>query len=294
MPKASQQCTSLTDKSVIVTGAGRGIGKSIALAFAAAGSNVACVARTRHQLDAVVSQAQEHAGCQGECFAIEADIAAPNAARDIYSETIQHFGRVDILVNNAAISKISPFANELDFQSWWRVLEVNLKGPAALIHQVLPEMIRRHSGTIISLGSRNAAVDFPFMTAYSTSKTGLMRLHQCLQLELSNTGVHNYVIQPGDVPTSLAHEEGVINVKAVEELPVLRRMLEGTVGSSNTSPNLAADLCLCLCISEDAKLLSGLYVNVEKDYRRMVLDLQNRSDSKIRSHSLNKLKLEEL
>ncbi|KAJ5523331.1 Dehydrogenase/reductase SDR family member 7B [Penicillium frequentans] len=262
----------LKGTTTIVTGAGRGIGKAIALAFAQEGANVVCVSRTASEIEAVVSQIESIT--PGSGIAVIADISSSTSAKLIVETAVQKFGPVSILINNAGVDKINSVEHERDFESWWRVLEVNLRGPAALIHQVLPSMLSRGTGVIISLGSRNAAIDFPFMTAYSAAKTALLRFHQCLEQEIQGRGVLHFYLQPGDVATALTHQPGVIDLDTVEKVPALQKMLESTVGRSTTSPYHVADICLQLAVNENSRHLSGRYVDSERDLQRMIQEVR--------------------
>lgn len=230
----SRRRNSLKGFTAIVTGAGRGTGQATALALARSGANVACVARTSSELENVVTTISS--SYQVIAIAIVADVSEASAAEAIRGSVLERIGPVDILINNAGINRINSTEHEDNFLSWWRVIEVNLRGPVALVHAILPDMLSRGRGTIISIGSRNAAVNFSFMTAYSASKTALLRFHQCLELELKGRGVHNYFVQPGDVATDLTRSEDAINFETVEKVPELREMLEATVGRSRTPP----------------------------------------------------------
>ncbi|KAJ5805662.1 Dehydrogenase/reductase SDR family member 7B [Penicillium pulvis] len=267
----------LKGTTTIVTGAGRGIGKAIALAFAQAGANVVCVSRTASEIEAVVSQIES--STPGSGVAVIADVSSSTSAKLIVDTAVQRFGPVSILINNAGIDKINTVEHERCFESWWRVLEVNLRGPAALIHQVLPSMLSRGTGVIISLGSRNGAIDFPFMTAYSAAKTALLRFHQCLEQEIQGRGVSHFYLQPGDVATTLTHQPGVIDLDTVEKVPALQKMLESTVGRSTASPCHVADICLQLALNENSRHLSGRYVDSERDLQHMIQEV--RADSSL-------------
>ncbi|PGH01871.1 hypothetical protein AJ79_07808 [Helicocarpus griseus UAMH5409] len=258
----------ISSKTVIVTGAGRGIGREIALAFASAGANVACVSRTVSELNAVVSMIETTTPGRG--LAVVADITTPGAARTIHETVINAFGPVYAAVNNAGIDKINTLEHEKDFDSWWRVLEVNLRGPVALVHEVLPSMLSRGEGVIISIGSRNARMSIPFTTAYSASKTALLRFHHCLELETRGRGVTNFFVQPGDVATTLSHGEGVIDLDTIARVPELRKMLEATVGTCDTPATLAAELCVRLAIDKSTRVLSGRYVDAQQDISRII------------------------
>ncbi|KAI9710039.1 MAG: hypothetical protein M1828_002227 [Chrysothrix sp. TS-e1954] len=286
---------SLVGKNAVVTGAGRGIGRAIVLAFVAAGANVACVARTQSELDDIVAESRACRSYSGMCIAIAADVAGKGMPAFIYTRVLEQLGNVDILVNNAGITKINTLEHEQDFESWWRVLEVNLKGPAALVHQVLPRMLAQRSGTVISIGSRNAAINMPFATAYSASKTALLRFHQCLEREIEGRGVSTFVLEPGDVATTLAHGSSVIDLDTVTKVPALCRMLEQTIGTCATSPQVVAEMCVKLALDESFQCLSGLYIHAEHNFSELLEDVQKQGlNSRVRSQQLHELKVDEL
>jgi NAD(P)-dependent dehydrogenase (short-subunit alcohol dehydrogenase family) len=269
------------NQTVIVTGAGRGIGREIALAFARAGANVVCVARTASEITAVVSTIESF-DQGGHGLAIAGDVSEPGFAQSVHEMVLRAFGSVDVLVNNAGIDKINTVEHEKDFESWWRVVEVNLRGPVALIQQVLPTMLAQGHGVIISIGSRNAVMNIPFTTAYSVSKTGLLRFHQCLEHEIRGRGVFNYYLQPGDVATTLTHGDGVIDFDTAEKVPEMQKMLENSIGQCATPATLVASVCLRLATEENARILSGLYLDAEEDLdsmiKRMRAELQQGHD----------------
>lgn len=270
----------LTGSSVLVTGAGRGIGRAIALAFADAGANLACVARSISELKTLSSELQSRTS--GLVMTLAVDVAAPEAAANIYDEVMRVFGKLDVLVNNAGIDKINTVEHEENFESWWRVIEVNLRGHASLIHTFLPGMISRGKGDIISIGSRNAIANMPFFTAYSASKTALLRFHQCLDMEIGETGVCSYFVQPGDVATTLTHGNDVINMKIVDHVLELRRMLENYIGKSATSPELIANTCVMLVGNDTAKVLRGIYVDAQWDLGKVIKKALSDKEEKAR------------
>lgn len=285
---------SLHGQVALVTGAGRGVGRAIALAFAHAGANVVCLARTTHEIRDVVNSI----ACKttAEALAISADVSRDEDIQDALQQIQTRFGHVDILVNNAGIDRIGAFEHESDFSAWWHVLEVNLRGPMALIHQVLPEMLRRDHGVIISIGSRNAVYNFPFMTAYSAAKTALLRIHQCLHLEIAKSGVCDYYLQPGDVATSLMRDS--VDWESAEKTPALKQMLSTIcsqmTGPSTCSPELAANTCIMLAAHPDAHMLSGMYLDADRDLCQLLEDVKKGKDGRILNAGLYNLKIDRL
>src|ERR1700761_9459031 len=168
----------LNGKVVIVTGSSGGIGVGISKAFAAAGGRVACVARRENDLNTVVDEIK---AAGNEAIPVVADIAKPGAAKEIVSTVEEKLGPVDILVNNAGISRIGPLEREDDsIDIWWRVYEVNVRAPVALIRAVLPSMIERKSGIVMTVSSEVASWELPVMTAYASSKAAISKVHQLL------------------------------------------------------------------------------------------------------------------
>ncbi|KAK5991157.1 Short chain dehydrogenase [Cladobotryum mycophilum] len=281
----------LLGRVAVVTGAGRGIGKAIALAFSQAGANVACVSRTRQETNEVVQEIARLG--YPKALGICADVSSDVGISEIITETKQTFGAIHILVNNAGLDRIGSLQHDPSFSSWWHVFEVNTKGPVALTRQVLAGMLSQNKGVLIHIGSRNAISNHPFMTAYSASKAALLRFHQCLHLELQGTNVQTFYLQPGDVATSFMHG-GIANAEEVKQAPELQSMVNimqeaMTEGQSN-SPRLAADTCVALAALPDASPLSGLYLDATHDLEQMLADLCRGKDSTIKKWELYSLK----
>lgn len=190
--------TQLTGKVALITGASRGIGRAIALAYASAGASVAVTARTAGQLDALVAEI-ESAG--GVALAIPADLALETDIRSIADGTVERFGRVDILVNNAAI--IHPRVDLVDFDPdlWRRVLDVNLTAAALLTKAVLPEMIAQGSGKIINISSIGGRKGARGRSAYRVTKAALISLTESVAAEVKRHGIDVNCICPGGVDT---------------------------------------------------------------------------------------------
>ncbi|KAF3064582.1 Dehydrogenase/reductase SDR family member 7B [Daldinia childiae] len=285
---------SLVGQTALVTGAGRGIGHSIALAFAQAGANVVCLARTRKEIDQTVTHIAQCG--YPEAMAVSVDVACLSEISQAIASIKSKFGHVDILINNAGIDRIGSMQYETDFQAWWKVFEVNLMGPAALIHQILPDMISRKQGIIINIGSRNAIDNHPFMTAYSASKTALLRFHQCLKLELRDTNVYTFYVQPGDVTTSLM--DGTYDPEELAKLPRLQAMIssmQDTIKSHNSDSSwLAANTCVMLAADVDARLLSGLYIDANQDLSQLLAEARKGKSGIIKQGKMYSLKVDVL
>ncbi len=188
----------LTGKVALITGASRGIGRAIALAYAGAGASVAVTARTAEQLDALVAEIE---GFGGTALAIPADLALETDIQRIAETTVQRFGRMDILVNNAAI--IHPRIDLVDFDPalWRQVLDVNLTAVALLTKAVLPGMIAQGSGKIINISSIGGRKGARGRSAYRVTKAALISLTESVAAEVKRHGIDVNCICPGGVDT---------------------------------------------------------------------------------------------
>ena len=170
----------LKDKVVLVTGSGRGFGRAMAMAYAREGAKVVIVARSVDEL-ASAEEAMRMEG--GDVLTVPADISADEGISRVVESTLDEYGGLDVLVNNAATSPWLTF-EETTMLHWDRVMAVNLRAPFALTKAFLPSMKERGGGSVINISSRSAEVGFVAESAYCPSKYGLEGLTQCLALEL--------------------------------------------------------------------------------------------------------------
>lgn len=192
----------LNDRVALITGAGRGIGKAIALALAAEGVKVALAARSEDQLaDAV----EEISSAGGTATAFPADLTDRNVCRTLPQDVKNRLGPVEILVNNAGVgsSENPKPAVDLDDDFWDLTLQVNLTAPFVLSKAVLPDMIAAGWGRIITIASINGRQGSLHGAAYAASKHGVMGLMRTLALETAKQGVTVNCICPGPVKTAM-------------------------------------------------------------------------------------------
>jgi NAD(P)-dependent dehydrogenase (short-subunit alcohol dehydrogenase family) len=210
--------STLTSRVAIVTGASQGIGKAIALAFGREGAKVVATARTTAAISAVVDQLRE-IGTEG--LAVTADLSVETDIRRIAEETFAKFGRIDILVNNAAI--IHPRIDLVDFEVdlWRKVIDVNLTAPAIITQAVLPLMIENRSGKIINISSIGGRKGGAGRTAYRVTKAGLISLTESVAAEVKEYGIDVNCICPGGVDTEGYRE--AFNNRGREDNPALMR-----------------------------------------------------------------------
>jgi NAD(P)-dependent dehydrogenase (short-subunit alcohol dehydrogenase family) len=177
------------------------LGRAFAVALAHQDARVAVVAHSRDQLQETVRQVQRVGGL---AHAFVADVADQAATTRTLQEIRSTLGPIDLLINNAGIgSPIGPLA-ESDPAEWWRAHEVNLRGPMYWTHAVLPGMIERNNGRIINVASGAGTIAIPFMSAYVTSKTALIRFTEVVAQEVKQHGVRVFAIEPGTVRTAMA------------------------------------------------------------------------------------------
>src|SRR5690349_12180835 len=171
----------LTSRTALVTGAGRGIGRAIAVALARAGARVTLLARSGDDLAAAVSSIGANAR------AAVADLRDTAQIEAAVAEAEDAFGPIDILVNNAGVGgPIGPLA-ENDPEEWWATMEINLHGPLRTMQRLLPGMIARRGGSIVNVVTSPAA--FAFFSAYAASKSALIRVSECLAAEVESAGI---------------------------------------------------------------------------------------------------------
>ncbi|NIA13272.1 MAG: SDR family NAD(P)-dependent oxidoreductase [Nitrospiraceae bacterium] len=192
----------LEGKTALVTGAGRGIGKAIALAFASQGCDVAVTARTQEQIEATAGEIR---AMGRRTLALACDVADAEGVRAMTEAVLAEFNVLDILVNNAGYACFKPFA-ELTAEEWQRTLDVNLTGAFNCIQAMLPSMRERSFGRIINVSSVAGLKPIADQTAYCASKFGLNGLTKTLALELRPHGIRVHAICPGAVATQLARD----------------------------------------------------------------------------------------
>ena len=192
----------LQNKVALVTGAGRGIGRAIALAFAKEGAKVVVTARSTGELEEVVAGI---ASAGGTALALPADLTERSVAAKLVAQVASQLGPVEILVNNAGIgsSAMPRPVVEFDDSFWDLSLAVNLTAPYLLCKAVLPEMLARNYGRIITVASIAGKIGTLHGAAYSASKHGVLGLTRTLALEVAANGITVNAICPGPVHTRM-------------------------------------------------------------------------------------------
>jgi 3-oxoacyl-[acyl-carrier protein] reductase len=190
---------SLKDKVALVTGASQGIGRAIALAFAASGSKVAVAARQVAKLDDLVKEI-EAAG--GEALAVPLDVADPAQVKTAFAAVLAKFGKLDVLVNNAAITK-DTLALRMKLEDWDAVLRTNLTGTYLCIQQALGAMLKARYGRIVNITSVVAQTGNAGQANYVSSKAGVIGLTRAIAVEVASRSITVNAVAPGFIETPM-------------------------------------------------------------------------------------------
>jgi len=237
------------NKSALVTGASRGIGRSIALQLAEEGYNVAVnYAGSKDKAEAVVEEIKAKGV---ESFAIQANVAKGDEVKEMIKEVVSQFGSVDVLVNNAGITKDN-LLMRMKEQEWDDVIDTNLKGVFNCIQKATPQMLRQRSGAIINLSSVVGAVGNPGQANYVATKAGVIGLTKTAARELASRGITVNAVAPGFIVSDMTNAlSDDLKDQMLEQIP-LKRFGEDT-DIANTVAFLASD---------KAKYITGQTIHV--------------------------------
>jgi len=239
---------SLKDKVALVTGASQGIGWDIAQALVVAGAKVAVAARTEEKLALLVGEI-ETAG--GEAMAIKMDVADAEQVKTGFKQVIDKFGRLDILVNNAAITR-DGLAVRMKADDWDAVIRTNLTGAHLCIQQALGTMMRARAGRIINVSSVVAHMGNAGQANYVAAKAGLIGLTKAIAMEIASRNITVNAVAPGFIATPMTD---VLSDKVKEELKA--RIPLGRLGAAR---DVAASIVFLA--SDEAAYITGHVLDV--------------------------------
>lgn len=239
---------SLKEKVAVVTGASQGIGRDTALALAEAGAKVAVAARNEEKLASLATEI-ETAG--GTAFAIKMDVADAEQVKTGFKQVVEKFGRLDILVNNAAITR-DGLAMRMKPDDWEAVLKTNLTGAHLCIQQALATMVRARAGRIINISSVVAQSGNAGQANYVAAKAGLIGLTKAIAIEIASRNITVNAVAPGFIETPMTD---VLPDKVKEELKT--RIPLGRMGSPR---EIAA--AIVFLASDEAAYITGHVLNV--------------------------------
>ena len=193
----------LKDKVALITGAGRGLGKATAVAMAKEGASVAILSRTKSELEETAGTIEKTGG---KVLVLPTDVAQERSVREAVAETTAVFGKIDILVNCAAIVGPAAPIHEVDPDDWDRTLSINLNGVRQLCQEAIPHMIEGGGGRIVNITSGLAQIVMPLFGAYSVSKAGVNHMTRIMAEELRGFDIQVNGLDPGVMDTSMQEE----------------------------------------------------------------------------------------
>jgi gluconate 5-dehydrogenase len=245
----------LSGKVALVTGAGRGIGRAIAHAYAAEGADLVICGRGRADLD---DAATEFVALGHDCLVESCDVTVPDDVDRLVAAAMARFGRIDILVNNAGSTVVGPSA-DMPMDDWRRIVEVNQNAVFLVSQRVGRVMLRQRAGAILNIASLTSYVAFPERAPYAATKAAILSITRTLAVEWAPHGIRVNAIAPGMVATDLQERlirEGKFDVAAVERrIPLGRR----------ARPDEMAPAAVFL-VSDEAAYITGTVLTVDGGY----------------------------
>ena len=253
-----------------ITGASRGLGRAFALGLADAGAAVALTARTASGLDVTL---REIAARGGRAVTVPADVTEASTVAAARRAVESELGPVDILVNNAGVMAPTGRDWEVDPTAWWRTMEVNVLGSFLCWRSVLPSMLERRRGRIITLSTSAVYKRYPFYSAYGASKAAITHASASLAEATRPFGIAVFALSPGFVKTQMT--EALADAPAIREHlgeGIRKALDEGRV----TSPRQAVEVLLVLA-SGRADVLSGRHLDVSDDLSALIFEASEAS-----------------
>ncbi|MBF7090045.1 3-ketoacyl-ACP reductase [Flavobacterium sp. ALJ2] len=231
--------SNLKNKNALITGAGKGIGKAVAIALAKEGVNVILMARTQADIDTVATEINT---LGVKSLAITADVSDINSVNNAVEKALAEFKTIDILINNAGIAAFGNFL-ELEPAAWERIIQVNLMGTYYVTRAVLPTMIENQTGDIINISSTAGLNGNALTSAYSASKFAVLGLTDSLMQEMRKHNIRVTALTPSTVATDMAKDlkltdgnpEKVMQSEDIAELIIAQLKLNRRVFIKNSS-----------------------------------------------------------
>jgi NAD(P)-dependent dehydrogenase (short-subunit alcohol dehydrogenase family) len=251
----------LDGQVALVTGGGRGIGRAAGEALAAAGARVALAARSTGQL-AEAAAAIQAAGGVARPWPL--DVTDPGAAAEVAAAVEDELGPVTLLVNNAGTAHLPGPTWEVDPDAWWRDLEVHVRGAFNCARAVLPAMVRRGRGRVVTIGSLVGARDEPYVSGYACAKAALFRLTGTLAAETARHGITVLCVSPGLVRTAMV-EETLLGEAGRRWRPQI-----AAVPAEDYTPVERTGALLVRIAAGDADPLSGRFLHAEDDLDQLL------------------------
>ena len=244
----------LKNKIALITGAGSGIGEATTLLFARNGASVMLADMDMEGAERVLAEVKKNGG-QGAM--VKADVSDPKECEHMVAETVKHFGRLDIAVNNAGIGGPQAMIGEYPIDGWDKVISINLSGVFYGMRYQIPAMLKNKSGAIVNMASILGKVGFPSSGAYVAAKHGVVGLTETAALEYATQGIRVNTVGPGFIKTPLLDTN--LNKEQLEGIAAMHPMKR--LGTAEE----VAELVLWLA-SDKASFVTGSYYNVDGGY----------------------------
>ncbi|MDG6901640.1 MAG: 3-oxoacyl-ACP reductase FabG [Nitrososphaerota archaeon] len=248
----TDQSRSLERKVALVTAAGRGIGRAIAIELAARGART--MVNSLHRATAG-DTASAIAEAGGKAKTMVGDVGIPGVAERLVKATISAFGQLDILVNNAGMTVISP-AEEFGLDRWRKTMDTNLNSAFYCSKFAARHMLERRYGRIVNIASVAGVTPFPLRLAYCTSKAALIMMTKGMAIEWAGRGVNVNCVVPGWIETEGVKER--IRRKLYSKAPILKRTPMGRMGSPEEVARLVAYVA-----SDESSYMSGSAITMD-------------------------------
>ena len=244
----------LKNKIALITGAGSGIGQATTLLFARNGASVMLADMDMEGAERVLAEVKKNGG-QGAM--VKADVSDPKECEHMVAETVKHFGRLDIAVNNAGIGGPQAMIGDYPIDGWDKVISINLSGVFYGMRYQIPAMLKNKGGAIVNMASILGKVGFPSSGAYVAAKHGVVGLTETAALEYATQGIRVNTVGPGFIKTPLLDTN--LNKEQLEGIAAMHPMKR--LGTAEE----VAELVLWL-VSDKASFVTGSYYNVDGGY----------------------------
>ena len=246
----------LQNKNIVVTGAGRGIGRQISISASKEGANIILIARTQSELHETIFQLNRN----GHHKSFLLDIKDRYSIEDTFKKIYKEYGCIDGLVNNAGIQPPIGRFHEVSIKDWINNIEVNLFGTIACTHAVLNEMIQIRRGKIVNLSGGGSTSPRSQFSAYGVAKTAIVRFTETIAVELRECGIDVNAVAPGAINTKMLDE--ILELKDVagkEYYDALKRKADGG------NDSLVAAELICFLLSSDSDGITGKLISAPWD-----------------------------
>ena len=249
----------LEGKTALITGAGRGIGQAIALAYAREGARLSLGARSVSELEETADECRK---LDAEVLITPTDVTDVSQVEGLIAATVERYSTIDILVNNAGIGGPIGVLQDNDLDAWINTVQINLIGVYLCCRAVVPVMKRQNAGRIVNLSGAGAANAWANMSAYCSSKAAVVRLTEVLALELADTKITVNALGPGSVHTRMWDEMTEDAAKAGADL--IHEVGLRVTSGGGASIDRCADLAVWL-VGSGADGLSGRIISAFND-----------------------------